>query len=86
MAREDFATWPGWMKEAAIFEGMCSVEQKRIVGRPLLGDEPKRASFNTRLRPKVRDSLQVAADRNGRSLSEEVEWRLEMTLMLEGML
>jgi hypothetical protein len=50
-------------------------------GRPRL--EPgiaKRGSFNTRLRPALKLALETAAKQEGRSLSEEIESRLERSL------
>jgi hypothetical protein len=41
--------------------------------------EPKRTSFNTRLRQSLRQYLEAAATQNGRSLSEEIEYRLEQS-------
>jgi TraY domain len=53
----------------------------RARGRPRLGDETaKRAAFNTRVRTALKQSLEAAAERNGRSLSEEIEFRLERSL------
>jgi len=50
-------------------------------GRPAKPDgEAKRAAFQTRMRTALRQRLQQAADQNGRSLSEEIEWRLEHSL------
>ena len=40
-------------------------------------DEVKRASFQTRMREPLRMRLEIAAEENGRSLSEEIEQRLE---------
>jgi hypothetical protein len=40
----------------------------------------KRASFNTRLRPSLKLALESAAKQGGRSLSEEIEFRLERSL------
>jgi hypothetical protein len=40
----------------------------------------KRASFNTRLRPSLKLALESAAKQEGRSLSEEIEFRLERSL------
>jgi len=53
-------------------------------GRPpkTLG-EPKRAQFNTRLRPSLKEALDADAQANGRSLSEEIELRLEQSLSQE---
>ena len=53
---------------------------------PLRGRPPldpgvaKRASFNTRLRPALKLALETAAKQEGRSLSEEIEFRLERSL------
>ena len=56
-----------------------ATERKR--GRPTLPDEKaKRAVFNTRLRAELKTALEAAAKRQGRSLSEEVEFRLERGL------
>jgi hypothetical protein len=49
-------------------------------GRPPKGAEPKRASFNTRLRAVLKVNLDRAAELSGRSLSEEIEFRLEQSL------
>jgi len=55
---------------------------KRKRGRPpLKPNQRKRASFNTRLRQEVRDKLGKEAERAGRSLSEEIEHRLEASLL-----
>src|SRR5690242_15151997 len=57
------------------------IERKRTRGRPPLTDESaKRAAFNTRLRSALKLSLEAAASRKGRSLSEEIEFRLERSL------
>jgi hypothetical protein len=57
------------------------IERKRARGRPPHTDEnAKRASFNTRLRSALKLSLEAAASREGRSLSEEIEFRLERSL------
>jgi TraY domain len=54
---------------------------ERKQGRPTLPDEKaKRAVFNTRLRAELKTALEAAAKRQGRSLSEEVEFRLEQGL------
>jgi hypothetical protein len=59
-----------------------SKEMRR--GRPpkTLG-EPKRAQFNTRLRPSLKKALDADAQANGRSLSEEIEFRLERSFSEE---
>jgi len=44
---------------------------------PLTHGEAKRASFNTRLRSILKEQLETAARESGRSLSEEIELRLE---------
>jgi len=50
-------------------------------GRPPKGPAPKRASFNTRIRSAVKESLDAAAREAGRSLSEEIEKRLDESLL-----
>jgi hypothetical protein len=44
---------------------------------PMPPNEVKRASFNTRLRTALKNELERAASDSGRSLSEEIEFRLE---------
>lgn len=53
-------------------------------GRPVkdLGDRP-RGPLSVRLRDEVRSDLQVSAARHGRSLSEEIEARLEASLAVQ---
>jgi hypothetical protein len=46
-------------------------------GRPPLSGEAKRGSFHTRLRESLKNQLDAAAEAAGRSLSEEIEYRLE---------
>ena len=56
------------------------VEGKRRGRPPLDPEKAKRASFNTRLRPALKFALEAAAKKEGRSLSEEIESRLERSL------
>lgn len=49
-------------------------------GRPPKGGAAKRASFNTRLRDSLKIQLEAEAAAAGRSLSEEIETRLEHSL------
>jgi hypothetical protein len=56
---------------------------------PLHAGETKRAAFGTRLRPALKERIEQEASRNGRSLSEEIEYRLENSdrdreLLLQG--
>ncbi len=52
--------------------------KKRGRGRPpLKPGRAKRSSFNTRIRPQLKEHLERDAKRAGRSLSEEIEARLE---------
>jgi hypothetical protein len=54
---------------------------KRGRGRPPGDpDQVKRASFNTRLRPALKQALMEAARQASRSLSEEIEFRLERSV------
>jgi hypothetical protein len=48
---------------------------------PLPPGQGKRASFTTRLRAALRDRLKEAAANEGRSLSEEIEFRLELSFL-----
>jgi hypothetical protein len=54
-------------------------------GRPPLSPgAPKRAAFNTRLREALKKQLEIAAAAAGRSLSEEIECRLEQSFQNGG--
>ena len=46
-------------------------------GRPCHGEEAKRCAIGVRVTPAMRSSIDAAAAANGRSLSQEVEFRLE---------
>lgn len=50
---------------------------------PKTAGEAKRAQFNTRLRPSLKEALEAAARANGRSASEEIEVRLEQSVALQ---
>ena len=53
-------------------------KQTRRTGRPpSTPGQPKRSAFNTRLRAEVKKRLEFEAESAGRSLSEEIEFRLE---------
>jgi TraY domain len=53
-------------------------------GRPALPfGEAKRASFNTRLRNDTKERLEKEARTAGRSLSEEIEYRLEQSIQVQ---
>ena len=56
------------------------VQGKQRGRPPLAPGKAKRASFNTRLRPSLKVVLEAAATQQGRSLSEEIEFRLERSL------
>ena len=49
---------------------------------PKTPGQPKRSAFNTRIRTALKAELQAEADKNGRSLSEEIEHRLEMSVLI----
>jgi AT hook motif len=55
-------------------------QPKRGRGRPPKQSEVKRTFFQTRMRESQRRRLEAAAAENGRSLSEEIELRLELSL------
>ncbi len=51
-------------------------------GRPALKlGSPKRSSFNTRLRTEIKQQLETEAQIAGRSLSEEIEFRLRWSFI-----
>jgi hypothetical protein len=52
---------------------------RRPRGRPRI-DKAKRSFFNARLRAPLKQYLEAMAARNGRSLSEEIEYRLERSV------
>jgi hypothetical protein len=54
-------------------------------GRPPKAGVPKRGSFNTRIRDSVKARLEDAAREAGRSLSEEIETRLERSFDIDRM-
>lgn len=59
--------------------------EPRPRGRPPLPPgQAKRAHFTTRLRTELKEKLRAAAEANGRSLSEEIEYRLEQSFPLPG--
>jgi hypothetical protein len=57
--------------------GAATSEPARRGRPPLKSGEAKRASFNTRLRNALKEHLEESARAAGRSLSEEIESRLE---------
>ena len=59
-------------------------KQTRRTGRPpSTPGQPKRSAFNTRLRAEIKKRLELEAESAGRSLSEEIEFRLERSLQQE---
>lgn len=59
-------------------------EPPRRVGRPRKPqNEVKRTTFGAHLHPEMRDYLAAQADRSGRSVSEEIEDRLETSRMAD---
>lgn len=58
------------------------MEQKRRRGRPALEPVGQRSTLTIRIRIEVRRDVERAAILNGRSLSEEIEHRLERRLEL----
>lgn len=60
---------------------------KRKRGRPPLPEgERKGGNLTIRFTPKVRHRLEVTAERNERSISEEIEFRIDRSFYLESML
>jgi hypothetical protein len=57
------------------------------VGRPIKEvEEGERAALSLRVRPMIKKKLEQAADLNGRSLSQEAEFRLEHTFDRQSLL
>jgi hypothetical protein len=69
--------WPGTFRQDS---SMGKKMQKPRRGRPPKHGTTKRSQFNTRLQQEVKERLEAAAQAAGRSLSEEIERRLEQTL------
>jgi TraY domain len=58
--------------------------KKPRLGRPPLRDADRRKHImSIRVRPKLHALLQQAADKAGRTLSQEVEFRIEVTFLRE---
>lgn len=60
--------------------GMSGDDEKRKGGRPTERGEAKRSAIAVRTTPAVKDRLTDAATRAGRSLTQEIEQRLERSL------
>jgi hypothetical protein len=56
---------------------------KSVGGRPSERDESKRSAIAVRTTPTIKAALQEAAARSGRSLTQEIEQRLERSVELE---
>ena len=57
------------------------------VGRPIKEADPgERAALSLRVRPIIKKKLEESAELNGRSLSQEAEFRLEHTFDRQGLL
>lgn len=66
---------------------MTKAEKKRSPGRPQLpAAEKKRRNFTFRGTDGLHEQLSKAAAESGRSVSEEIEWRLSQTFADEGYL
>lgn len=61
------------------------IEKKRG-GRPSERDEPKRAAIALRTTPAIKEQLSDAADARGRSITQEVEARIEESFAMEALL
>ena len=63
---------------------MKESQPHRQQGRPPLGpDEGKRSVLNARITTRLRANLEMAAAETGRSLSQEIEFRLEQSFLRE---
>lgn len=58
---------------------------KNLGGRPRHHEEAKRCPLNMRTTPQLREKMAAAAAANGRSLSSEVEFRLERSFLIDEM-
>ncbi len=56
---------------------------KRRGRPPLPPGKGKRASFTTRMTPRLKETLEGSAKANGRSLSEEIEHRLQLSIKVD---
>lgn len=61
------------------------IEEKRG-GRPVERDEPKRAAIAVRTTPAIKERLQAAAAERGRSITQEVEARIEESFEAQDLL
>lgn len=52
-------------------------------GRPREHDEVKRSALTIRTTPSIKDAIALAAERSGRSITQEIELRLQESLQLE---
>lgn len=59
---------------------------KKRPGRPPKPEGERGGNFSIRLLPEVREALEAAATKAGRSLSAEIGFRLQQTLTIEGLL
>lgn len=62
---------------------MASAELRKR-GRPVKFESP-RGTLTIRLRDEIRGELQALADKHGRSLSEEIEYRLQRSFDQEAL-
>jgi hypothetical protein len=58
-------------------------KRKRIGRPPKPPKNRKSVNFTFRSREEMREQLRVAADRSGRSISEEIEYRLNQSFLKE---
>jgi TraY domain len=64
-----------------------SIFMPKRVGRPIKEPDPgERAALSLRVRPLIKKKLEESAEINGRSLSQEAEFRLEHTFDRQGLL
>jgi hypothetical protein len=74
----------------ALTRNLCTRSEKlmpRRVGRPIKDPDPgERAPLSLRVRPMIKKKLEEAAELEGRSLSQEAEFRLEHTFDRQSLL
>lgn len=61
-----------------------ALEARNRGGRPRERDEVKRAAITIRTTSAIKEQVKAAAEANGRSVTQEIEFRLERSFDYEG--
>src|SRR3546814_14184469 len=59
------------------------IMSSKTAGRPREHDEVKRSALTIRTTPSIKDAISAAAERSGRSVTQEIELRLQESLQAE---